>query len=260
MCKFKKPEIPANITADERRAIMFNALSSLDLNDKLEKRENDKLSYLSWANAWAEFKAAYPSATYQVIKNPETKLPYFTDPNVGIMVFTEVTVDNLTHSMWLPVMDAKNKAMKLTPYTYQVWDSYKKAYTEKTVTAATMFDINKTLMRCLVKNLAMFGLGLYVYAGEDIPTDNTADGQNDSTTSTANTTKKAATRRTATKTTATAQQKSLDKYAGIRAAVNSCISQDQLASLYYQHQNEVNGNEEVKAIFTQRKLQLQQAA
>lgn len=162
MCKFKKPEIPANITADERRAIMFNALSSLDLNDKLEKRENDKLSYLSWANAWAEFKAAYPSATYQVIKNPETKLPYFTDPNVGIMVFTEVTVDNLTHSMWLPVMDAKNKAMKLTPYTYQVWDSYKKAYTEKTVTAATMFDINKTLMRCLVKNLAMFGLGLYM--------------------------------------------------------------------------------------------------
>lgn len=163
MCKFKKPEIPANITADERRAIMFNALSSLDLNDKLEKRDNDKLSYLSWANAWAEFKAAYPSATYRVIKNPETNLPYFTDPNVGIMVFTEVTVDELTHSMWLPVMDAKNKAMKLAPYTYQVWDSYKKAYIEKTVQAATMFDINKTLMRCLVKNLAMFGLGLYVY-------------------------------------------------------------------------------------------------
>ena len=102
------------------------------------------------------------------------------------MVFTEVTVDDLTHSMWLPVMDSKNKAMKLTPYTYQVWDSYKKVYVEKTVQAATMFDINKTLMRCLVKNLAMFGLGLYVYAGEDIPTDNTAEGQNDGTTSTAN--------------------------------------------------------------------------
>lgn len=185
MCKFKKPEIPANITADERRAIMFNALSSLDLNDKLEKRDNDKLSYLSWANAWAEFKAAYPSGNYKVVKNPDNNLPYFTDPNVGIMVFTEVTVDDLTHSMWLPVMDSKNKAMKLTPYTYQVWDSYKKAYIEKTVQAATMFDINKTLMRCLVKNLAMFGLGLYVYAGEDIPTDNTAD---DGTTSTANTT------------------------------------------------------------------------
>lgn len=257
MCKFKRPEIPANLTADERKAIMFDALNSLDLNDKLEKRDNDKLSYLSWANAWTEFKAAYPSATYQVIKNPETNLPYFTDPNVGIMVFTEVTVDDLTHSMWLPVMDSKNKAMKLAPYTYQVWDSYKKAYIEKMVQAATMFDINKTLMRCLVKNLAMFGLGLYVYAGEDLP-DNTADGQNDGTPSTA-TTKKAATRRTS-KTTTTAQQKSLDKYAGIRAAVNSCISQDQLTNLYYQHQNEVNGNEEVKAIFTQRKLQLQQAA
>ena len=156
-------------------------------------------------------------------------------------------------------MDAKNKAIKLAPYTYQVWDSYKKAYIEKTVQAATMFDINKTLMRCLVKNLAMFGLGLYVYAGEDIPTDNTSDGLNDNITSTANT-KKAATRRTATKTTTTTQQKALDKYAGIRAAVNSCTSQDQLTNLYYQHQNEVKGNEEVKAIFTQRKLQLQQAA
>ena len=137
MCKFKKPEIPANITADERRSLMFNALSSLDLNDKLEKRENDKLSYLSWANAWAEFKAAYPSATYRVIKNPENNLPYFTDPNVGIMVFTEVTVDDLTHSMWLPVMDSKNKAMKLTAYTYQVWDSYKKAYIEKPLQCST---------------------------------------------------------------------------------------------------------------------------
>ena len=158
MCKFKKPEIPANITADERRSLMFNALSSLDLNDKLEKRENDKLSYLSWANAWAEFKAAYPSATYRVIKNPENNLPYFTDPNVGIMVFTEVTVDDLTHSMWLPVMDSKNKAMKLNPYTYQVWDSYKKAYIEKTVQAATMFDINKTLMRCLGRILPCLDL------------------------------------------------------------------------------------------------------
>ncbi len=255
MCKFKKPEFPANATADERRAIMFNALGSLDLNDKLEKRENDKLSYLSWANAWTEFKAAYPSATYRIIKNPDTNLPYFSDPDVGIMVFTEVTVDDLTHSMWLPVMDAKNKAMKLTPYTYQVWDGYKKAYVEKTVQAATMFDINKTLMRCLVKNFAMFGLGLYVYAGEDLP-ENTTDGQNDCQTSTA--TNKAA-RRT-TKTATTTQQKSLDKYAGIRAAVNSCISQEQLTNLYYQHQNEVIGNDEVKAIFTQRKLQIQQAA
>ena len=260
MCKFKKPEIPANATEDERRTIMFNALYSLDLNDKLEKRENDKLSYLSWANAWAEFKAAYPSATYSIVKNPETNLPYFTDPNVGIMVFTEVTVDGITHQMWLPVMNSSNKAMKLAPYTYQVWDNYKKAYIEKTVQAASMFDVNKTIMRCLVKNLAMFGLGLYVYAGEDVPENNTTDGQNDNINPPSPTATKKATRGRTKATPTAATQQHIDKYAGIRAAVNSCINQDQLTQLYYQHQNEVNGNEEVKAIFTQRKLQLQKAA
>ena len=66
--------------------------------------------------------------------------------------------------MWLPVMDGANKAMKRTPYKYQT-----KYNGEKTVEAATMMDINKTIMRCLVKNLAMFGLGLYIYAGEDLP-------------------------------------------------------------------------------------------
>jgi hypothetical protein len=160
MCKFQTPNVPQGATADERRAIMFNALSNLDLSDKCEKRES--LIYVSWSNAWSEFKSAYPSATYQILKN-ENGLPYFSDPNLGIMVFTEVTVDDITHQMWLPVMDSKNKAMKLTPYNYQVWDNYKKAYVEKTVQAASMFDINKTLMRCLVKNLAMFGLGLYIF-------------------------------------------------------------------------------------------------
>ena len=162
MCKFVKPQIPADATADERRSIMFDALSSLDLSDKVEKREN--LTYLSWSNAWSEFKYAYPSATYRIVKNPNTGLPYFTDPNVGIIVFTEVTVDDVTHEMFLPVMNQANRAMKLEPYTYQVYDNYRKQYVEKTVNAATMFDVNKTIMRCLVKNLAMFGLGLYIGA------------------------------------------------------------------------------------------------
>ena len=66
-------------------------------------------------------------------------------------------------------MDASNKAMKLESYQYSVWNYQKKAYEQKTVKAADMFDINKTIMRCLVKNLAMFGLGLSIYAGEDVP-------------------------------------------------------------------------------------------
>jgi hypothetical protein len=67
--------------------------------------------------------------------------------------------------MWLPVMDGANKAMKAEAYTYTT------KYGEKDVEPASMFDINKTIMRCLVKNLAMFGLGLYIYAGEDLPED-----------------------------------------------------------------------------------------
>jgi hypothetical protein len=90
------------------------------------------------------------------------------------MCFTKVTIEGQTKEMWLPVMNSANKAMKNAPYTYSVWNSYQKAYEEKRVDAATMFDINKTIMRCLTKNLAMFGLGLYIYSGEDLPEAETA--------------------------------------------------------------------------------------
>jgi hypothetical protein len=79
------------------------------------------------------------------------------------MVMTEVTIQGQTLEMWLPVMDGANKSMKHEPYTYST------RYGDKSVEQASMFDINKTLMRCLVKNLAMFGLGHYIFAGEDLP-------------------------------------------------------------------------------------------
>ena len=249
MAKFQRPNLPKDITEEERRAAMFDALYSLDLSDKLEKRENDKLSYLSWANAWAEFKRAYPNAEYRIIKNPESNLPYFNDPEIGIMVYTEVTADNQSYEMWLPVMDAKNKSMKEQSYTYQVYDIYKKQYVEKTVNAATMFDVNKTIMRCLVKNLAMFGLGLYVYAGEDIPNEEIQPTD-------INATKKQQARKT--KAT-TIQQPTQEKYAGIKAALSYCNDQTSLMNLYRQHQNEVENNAEIKALFTERKQQIQAA-
>ena len=138
----------------------FDKLYGINVNGHTE--EKNGLTYLSWAWAWAEIKRVYPDATY-TIKKFENSLPYVYDEKVGYMVFTEVTIEGLTHEMWLPVMDGANKAMKSEPYTY------KTKYGEKTVEAATMFDINKTIMRCLVKNLAMFGLGMYIYAGEDLP-------------------------------------------------------------------------------------------
>ena len=138
----------------------FEKLYNINVNDKTEDKNG--LTYLSWAWAWAEFKKAFPDAEYEV-KKFENGLPYVYDENTGYMVFTSVTVDGLTHEMWLPVMDGNNKAMKNKPYEVQT--KYKKF----TVNAATMFDVNKTIMRCLTKNLAMFGLGLYIYAGEDLP-------------------------------------------------------------------------------------------
>ena len=237
MCKFQTPNVPQGATADERRAIMFNALSNLDLSDKCEKRES--LTYLSWANAWSEFKSAYPSATYRILKN-ESGLPYFSDPNLGIMVFTEVTVDGVTHQMWLPVMDSKNKAMKLEPYTYSVWNNFKKAFEEKTVQGASMFDINKTLMRCLVKNLAMFGLGLYIFQGDDLP-EKSAD---DTTLS-------------APQQTVRPVQQPVDPLAGIKAAINSANDVTTLMSFYLDHQGEIEANPSIKALLTQRKQQLQ---
>lgn len=137
----------------------FEKLLKLNVSDKVEEKAG--LKYLSWSFAWGEFKKIYPNAEYEV-RLFDGK-PYIYDEKTGYMVFTEVWVGELKHEMWLPVMDSNNKAMKAEPYTY------KTKYGEKTVEPATMFDINKTIMRCLTKNLAMFGLGLYIYAGEDLP-------------------------------------------------------------------------------------------
>ena len=149
----------------------YAELRQINVNEKVEKKEG--LTYLSWSWAWDEFKQAYPDATYEVIKNADG-LPYF-ESHAGAMVYTKVTADNLTHEMWLPVMDSKNKAMKSEPYTYTVKDWKTKQLVEKTVDAFSMFDVNKTLMRCLVKNLAMFGLALYIYSGEDLPSEEPID-------------------------------------------------------------------------------------
>jgi hypothetical protein len=140
---------------------IFETLSAINVNDKVEKKKD--LTYLSWSYAWGEVKKTFPSAVYDVICDSTTNKPYFYDENLGYMVMTSVTIEGETLEMWLPVMDGANQAMKSYAYEYST------RYGVKTVDAATMFDINKTLMRCLTKNLAMFGLGLYIFAGEDLP-------------------------------------------------------------------------------------------
>ena len=167
----------------------FETLNGLNVNEHTETKEvsGKELTYLSWPWAWAEVKKRFPDARYTIWKD-ESGLPYTADPLTGLMVYTSVTIEKITHEMWLPVMDGANKAMRTAPYDYKVknprfkyakrqpdgryLDGYGNEQTEyitKTVEAATMMDVNKTIMRCLVKNLAMFGLGLYIYAGEDLP-------------------------------------------------------------------------------------------
>jgi hypothetical protein len=154
----------------EENKSVFLSLNCINVNDKTETKDTGgvQLTYLSWPFAWGEVVKRYPDASYEVVKD-ENGRPYFADEDYGLMCMTNVTIEGKTLEMWLPVMDGANKAMKRIPYTYKVWNRQTKQWTEKTVAAATMFDINKTIMRCLVKNLAMFGLGLYIYAGEDLP-------------------------------------------------------------------------------------------
>ena len=143
----------------EKKQTTFEKLSAINVNTKVDKKSN--LTYLSWAWAWSETKKACPDATYKI---KETEY----DDALGFMCHTEVTIEGETLEMWLPVLDGANKSMKKTSYKYTT------KYGDKSVEAATSFDVNKTLMRCLVKNLAMFGTGIYIYAGEDLPdTDNT---------------------------------------------------------------------------------------
>ena len=122
----------------------FLDLLSLNVNEKVEKKNG--MNYLSWSFAWSEFCKVYPNASYKVIKDTNMNCA-FGNSEQGYMVYTEVTANGITHEMWLPVMDFKNKSML----------------------APTTFDINKAVMRCLVKNLAVFGLGLYIYSGSDLP-------------------------------------------------------------------------------------------
>lgn len=158
---------------ENNKKSVFETLNAINVNGMVEKKKTEKstLTYLSWSSAWQVVKEKFPDVEYEILRNPETNLPYWYDPLTGYMVFTKVSIENQTHTMWLPVMDGTNHAMKAEPY--QVQTKYKKF----TVPAATMCDINKAIMRCLVKNLSMFGLGLYIYRGEDLP-DGESQAQN----------------------------------------------------------------------------------
>lgn len=123
----------------------FAKLNDINVNEKTEKKGN--LTYLSWAWAWGEVKKQFPDATYTVYENKDGWI-YHTDGKT-CWVKTGVTVNGIEHIEYLPVMDFKNNSIPL----------------EK----VTSYEVNKTIQRSLTKACARHGLGLYIYAGEDLP-------------------------------------------------------------------------------------------
>lgn len=126
-------------------ASVFETLNAINVNEHTEKKGN--LTYLSWAWAWAEVKKHYPLAFYTIYEDANG-MNYHTDGRT-CWVKTGVTIDGIEHIEYLPVMDFRNKSLPL----------------EK----VTSFDVNTSIQRSLTKACARHGLGLYIYAGEDLP-------------------------------------------------------------------------------------------
>lgn len=123
----------------------FKTLASINVKDKIEKK--GRFDYLSWAYAWAIIKDKYPDANRKVYESEHTGLNYFTDGNTAY-VKVGVTLGGVEHIDYLPIMNHQNKSVK----------------TE----SLTSFDVNKSIQRSMVKAIAMHGLGLSLWAGEDL--------------------------------------------------------------------------------------------
>jgi len=124
---------------------VFETLSKINVGDKIEKKSN--LNYLSWAFAWQVLKENYPNSNYTVYENKDG-LNYHHDTKTA-WAKVGVLVEGIEHIEYLPIMDFKNKSIPLN--------------------AVTSMDVNKTIQRALTKAISRHGLGLYIYAGEDLP-------------------------------------------------------------------------------------------
>ena len=131
----------------------FTELNNINVNGHTEKKNN--LTYLSWAWAWTEVKKIHPDANYKIYENAEGWF-YFTDGKT-CWVKTGVTINGIEHIEYLPVMDFKNKSIP--------------------VENVTSFDVNKAIQRSLTKACARHGLGLYIYAGEDLPEEDNSESK-----------------------------------------------------------------------------------
>lgn len=125
---------------------VYNSLKAIDVRPKAEKK--GRADYLSWAHAWDMLKTNYPQAQRIIYESEHTGLNYFTDGKTAY-VKVGVVVNEMEHIDMLPVMDHRNKSIP--------------------VDKICSFEVNKTIQRATAKAIAMHGLGLSLWTGEDIP-------------------------------------------------------------------------------------------
>jgi hypothetical protein len=183
---------------------VFDVLNAINVNEHTEKKNG--LTYLSWAWAWAEVKKHYPDAFYTIYENANG-MNYHTDGRT-CWVKTGVTINGLEHIEYLPVMDYRNASIILDN--------------------VTSFDVNKAIQRSLTKAVARHGLGLYIYAGEDLPE---VDREN--------------------------KQNELDTVCN---EVRNAATMQDLESLYHKYENKYKSDKVFLGAVKERKNQLQKAA
>jgi hypothetical protein len=144
---------------EAKKKSVFDTLNAINVQEHVEVKNigGVKQSYLSWAWAWTEVKKAYPEAFYTIYENKDG-LFYHTDGKTA-WVKTGVTIEGIEHIEYLPVMDNRNKSI--------------------TLDKLTSFDVNKAIQRSLTKACARHGLGLYIYAGEDLPEEEAKQAKSD---------------------------------------------------------------------------------
>ena len=182
---------------------VFEVLNAINVNEHTEKKNG--LTYLSWAWAWQEVKKHYPDATYTIYENANG-MNYHTDGRT-CWVKTGVTINGLEHIEYLPVMDFRNASIP----------------TDK----VTSFDVNKAIQRSLTKAVARHGLGLYIYAGEDLP-----DAQNAAD----------------------------DKFGAAILEIASATDTDALKDLYYKYEKDYKNDKRFINAVNQRKAELTKSA
>ena len=207
----------------EQKKNVFEVLAAINCNEHTEKKNG--LTYLSWAWAWTECKKRFPLAYYTIYENEQGR-PYFDDGRTA-WVKTGVTIEGLEHIEYLPILDQS-------------------AHKSLQVSAITSWDMNKAIQRSLTKALARHGLGLYIYAGEDLP--DTEDEKPAEP-------KKTASKKKAepTQTPAPKAQAEDNKFFLVKQLIADCKTKDDLLKLW---EDWPELHEQIKPLFSAKRKEL----